>query len=91
MREVVGSDVVRSSVVGSSEGDGLFTKDGYRDLEMLGTILHDCLCCDKGEHDFSYKDYVSLSAKKYSVDEDLISELGIVFYLYMERKGVFKE
>ena len=77
-----------SSVV-SSDGDGLFTKDGYRDLEMLGTILHDCLCCDKGEHDFSYKEYVSIFAKKYDVDEEFIGELGIVFHLYMERRGIF--
>ena len=90
MRNLDSSNGVGSDVV-SSEGNGLYSESGKKDLEMLATILHDNINNIEGEHDFNFREYSVELSKKYGIPSRCIEVFGWAFYLYLEDTGALKE
>lgn len=67
----------------------LFSENGYQDLIFLGTVLHQNQ--NETDKDFDYDFTVSFLSDKYAVPEQFLSEIGHVFFKYMEEEGRFCE
>ena len=60
-------------------------------MDMLAAIINDYLNAFDCNRDFSIKYYTKIYAEKFGVDEELIFEMALVYCLYLDRIGGFRD